>query len=145
MNTPPPRPIRQRSVDSTDAVRCHYAEDPTRRPHCTLTASIRLGTVALCPSCSARRSSLGKGQPPVALPPGPALDVLAWIETAQQQAAAAERILAATVTRARQAGHTWSAIGARLGISRQAAQQRFTTPDTRASTHAATKNPPRAS
>lgn len=32
------------------------------------------------------------------------------------------------VTRARQAGHPWAAIGDRLGITRQAAHQRFSTP-----------------
>jgi hypothetical protein len=125
-------------------VRCHYAGDPAARPHCTLTATIRLGTVTLCPSCHARRSSPGKGEPPAALPPGPLIDVLDWISTARQQAAAAGRNLAAAVTRARQAGHPWSAIGTQLGISRQAAQQRFTTATTRASTHEATKNPTRA-
>jgi hypothetical protein len=114
----------QRPVDTT--VRCHYADDPARRPLCTLTATIRYGTIALCPSCQARKSSTGKGQTAVAVPPGPPLDVLDWIGAAHQQALAAEQTLAAAVTRARQAGHPWSAIGARLGISRQAAQQRFT-------------------
>ena len=68
----------------------------------------------------------GQGQTPVRLPPGPALDVLGWVTTAHQQAAAAEATLAAAVTRARQAGTSWTVIGAQLGISRQGAQQRFT-------------------
>lgn len=144
MSTPPHR-VSQASVDAAGAVRCHYASDPAARPHCTLTATIRFGTVPLCPSCHASRSSLGKGQAPVTLPPGPAIDVLDWVSAAQQQAAAAERDLAAAVARARQNGHPWSAIGTTLGITRQAAQQRFTTPAPRASAHEATKNPPRAS
>lgn len=145
MSTPPTRRASQAAVDATSAVRCHYAGHPAARPHCTLTATIRLGTVPLCPSCLAGRSSLGKGQVSVTLPAGPVIDVLDWISTAQQQAAAADRNLAAAVTRARQNGHPWSVIGARLGITRQAAQQRFTTPATRASVHEATKTPTRAS
>ncbi|MGI8697635.1 MAG: hypothetical protein ACR2J0_00595 [Mycobacteriales bacterium] len=78
---------------------------------------------------------MGKGQPPVTLS-GPDLDILDWIKTADQHATAAEHTLAAAVTRARQTGHPWSTIGAQLGISRQAAQQRFTP---------ATPTPPRAS
>jgi len=85
------------------------------------------GTVALCPTCRPRRSTVGKGTPPIPLPAGPELHVLDWLGTAHQQAAAAERTLAAAVARARQTGQPWSAIGARLGITRQAAQQRFAT------------------
>ncbi|MDN5856912.1 MAG: hypothetical protein L0K86_29565, partial [Actinomycetia bacterium] len=93
---------RQESVDT--AVRCHYADDPVRRPRCDLTATVRYGTVALCPSCQAARSTLGKGQPPVPLPTGPPLDVLDWIATAHEQTIAADRTLTAAVTRARQSG-----------------------------------------
>ena len=117
-------PRRQRPIDT--ARPCNYADDPARRPRCTLTATIRVGAVALCASCNAARSTLDKGQTPVPLPPGPAFDVLDWVTTAHQQARAAEATLAAAVTRARQTGATWSVIGAQLGISRQGAQQRFT-------------------
>jgi hypothetical protein len=117
-------PRRQQTVDT--ARPCYYADDPARRPGCTLTATIRLGTVALCASCNAARSTLGKGQSPVPLPPGAAFDALDWVATAHQQANAAEATLAAAITRARQGGASWSVIGARLGISRQGAQQRFT-------------------
>jgi len=115
---------RQRTVDT--AVRCHYADQPSRRPQCTLTASVELGPLALCESCAARRSSVGKGQSSVALPAGPQVDVLTWIGAAHEHANAADRTLSAAITRARQAGHPWSDIGAQLGVSRQAAQQRFT-------------------
>jgi len=117
-------PRRQRPVDA--ARPCHYADDPARRPRCTLAATIQIGAVALCASCNAASSTLGKGQTPVPLPPGPAFDVLGWVATAHQQARAAEATLAAAVTRARQTGATWSVIGAQLGISRQGAQRRFT-------------------
>jgi len=117
-------PRRQPPVDSPR--RCHYADNPAHRPGCTLTATLRYGAVALCPSCNAARSTLGKGQTPVPLPAGLAFDVLGWVATAHQQAGAAEATLAAAVTRARQRGATWSVIGAQLGVSRQGAQQRFT-------------------
>ena len=129
---------RQQPVDT--ALACHYANDPARRPRCTLTATIQLGAVALCASCNAARSTLGKGQTPIPLPTGPAFDVLGWVATAHQQAGAAEATLAAAVTRARQAGASWTAIGAQLGVSRQGAQQRFT----RASAHESTKPATRA-
>jgi len=116
---------RQRPIDT--AVACYYADDPVNRPECTLTATIAFGTIALCPSCQARRSSLGKGQPPRPLATSPQLDVLAWITTAHEQTENAERHLTAAVTRARQTGASRSAIGTQLGTSRQAAQQRFHT------------------
>ncbi len=129
---------RQRPIDTPR--RCHYAEDPTRRPQCNLTATVVLGAVALCASCHTRRSTLGKGQRLVPLPPGPDVDVLAWVAAAHSQTNTAERTLTAAITRARQAGATWSAIGAQLGVTRQAAQQRFT----RASAHESTKPATRA-
>ena len=44
------------------------------------------------------------------------------------QAITAQHTLTASVSRARQAGHSWSTIGTRLGITKQAAQQRFAAP-----------------
>jgi hypothetical protein len=122
----PPSRGRQRGPDTpVAAVRCHYAGDPVLRPHCTLTAGIRLGPVALCGSCARARSTLGKGIVPAALPPGPELDVLDWVADACADASQARRDLAAAVTRARSRGRSWTQIAARLGITRQAAQQRF--------------------
>ena len=120
----PPGP-RQRGPDTPAAVRCHYAGDPARRPHCTLTAEVRLGPVALCSSCARARSTLGKGTVPGALPPGPVIDVLDWVADADATLRQARRDLAAAVTRARTRGRSWTQIAARLGITRQAAQQRF--------------------
>ena len=119
-------PQCQQPVDT--ALPCYYAADPARRPRCTLTATIQLGAVALCASCNTARSTLGKGQTPVPLPATAAVDVLGWVATASHQAKAAEATLVAAVTRARQAGASWSLIGAQLGLSRQGAQQRFTRP-----------------
>lgn len=123
MTSPAATPGRQRSVDSP--VRCQHATDPILRPHCTLTATLQVGTIARCSSCHSRRSSVGKGHPTVPLPSSPQLDVLAWISTAQQALDLAERTLSAAVTRARQNGSSWAEIASQLGITRQAAQQRF--------------------
>ena len=47
------------------ACACHYA---AVRPDCQALASIRYGQIALCARCDQRRSSLGKGTPPLRLP-----------------------------------------------------------------------------
>lgn len=122
-------------------MRCHYAGDPVARPYRTLIAVVRYGQIALCQSCQSQRSTLGKGHPAEPLPAGPPIDVLAWVADAYQQAIAAEHDLTAAVTRARQSAQPWAAIGQCLGITRQAAQQRFAT---RASGHESTKTPTRA-
>jgi hypothetical protein len=116
---------RQRGPDTPAAVRCHYAGDPVLRPRCTLTAEVRLGPIVLCGSCAGARSTLGKGIIPAALPPGPELDVLDWVTNARAAASQARRDLHAAVTRARSQGRSWTQIAGRLGITRQAAQQRF--------------------
>ncbi len=115
---------RQPSLD-TGPVRCLYALHPDQRPRCQLTAVIRYGPIALCADCDTRRSTMGKGQAPHRLPAQQALNVLTWITRADAQLHQAQADLAATVTRARTHGHTWTQIAARLGITRQAAQQRF--------------------
>jgi hypothetical protein len=122
MSTPEPRPRRQHNPDTT---RCHYAGDPGRRPDCTLTAEVLAGPVPLCGSCAQARSTLGKGTAPRPLPPGPPLDVLNWIAEADAAARQAQHDLAAAVTRARSRGHTWTQIASQLGVTRQAAHQRF--------------------
>ncbi len=47
------------------------------------------------------------------------------VEIANEADLQTEELLASAVATARSAGHSWEAIGNRLGISRQAAQQRF--------------------
>lgn len=107
---------------------CVHATDPTRRPHCQLTAAIRYGTTALCSDCNSRRSTLGKGDTPQPLPPAPLPDLLHWITTADRQLRAANAELTAAVQRARAHGHSWTTIGAALDITKQAAHQRFGQP-----------------
>jgi len=53
---------------------------------------------------------------------------LALVAAARVGAEEAERLLRDAVAGARRAGHSWEAIGALLGVSRQAAQQRFAAP-----------------
>jgi hypothetical protein len=119
MTTPP-----SRSVDSAGPL-CHYAADPARRPGCQVTAVVRRGTVPLCASCDALRSTLGKGERAGPVPAPAPVDLLEWLDAAHARLARAEAEVSAAVTRARQHGHSWTEIGARLGTSRQAAQQRF--------------------
>ena len=116
-------PSRQHDLDTI--AWCTHADDPVLRPHSTVTATIRFGTLALCQPCASRRSTVGKGQPGTPLPPSPTIDLLSWIHAAHHQASAAEHTLLAAATRAHQAGLSWSVIGTQLGVSRQAAQQRF--------------------
>jgi hypothetical protein len=98
---------------------CHYA---AAGPGCQVLASVCYGPVYLCASCDQRRSSVGKGAPPVRLPDPHALLQIVAARDACQQAAA---VLRQAVAAARQAGQPWSAVAAILGGSRQAAQQRF--------------------
>ena len=116
---------RQRQQDLDIPVLCHYAAEPARRPHCALTAALRFGVIDLCVPCAAARSSLGKSATAVPLPAGPPVDVLAWVTDAHAAASRAHQQLAAAVTRARIQGYSWTQIASRLGVSRQAAQQRF--------------------
>ncbi len=99
---------------------CCYAGT---RPDCQDLAAVCYGQLALCASCDQRRSTLGKGVPPVALPDPRALLQIAAAREACQQA---ETGLRQAVAAARRAGHPWSAVAAILGGTRQAAQQRFT-------------------
>ena len=59
--------------------------------------------------------------------PGDVRDAAAlrYIATAFARLAASQRDLAAAVHAARAAGHSWSAIGAMLGTSGEAARQRY--------------------
>jgi hypothetical protein len=53
---------------------------------------------------------------------------LALVAAARVGAEEADRLLHDAVAGARRAGHSWEAIGALLGVTRQAAQQRFAAP-----------------
>jgi hypothetical protein len=106
---------------------CHYATSPAARPRCQVSAVVHRGTVPLCASCDAQRSTLGKGQPGTPIPAPATASLLDWISQAHTRLADADAEITAAVTRARQHGHSWTAIAERLGTTRQAAQQRFGT------------------
>ena len=118
----------QAGLDVSMPVLCYYAADPAGRPACAVTAEVAIGPVALCGPCERTRSSLGKGAAPRRLPAAAAVDVLAWVADADADARQAQARLAGAVSRARLAGHSWAEIAGRLGVTRQAAQQRFGRP-----------------
>ena len=109
------------------AARCIYALRPADRPRCQLTANVTYGGgIALCPTCDAQRSTLGKGQ--TRRLPGTEPDPIALLADARLHLIDAQEQLQAAVIRARQYHTTWAAIARALGTTRQAAQQRFTRP-----------------
>jgi len=86
---------------------------------------VAYGAVSLCRSCDARRSTVGKGIVGRSLVGGRGWSALEGVEVAADRIRAAEEQLAAAVATARRLGHSWSELGAALGVTRQAAQQRF--------------------
>jgi hypothetical protein len=104
---------------------CFYTHRRQDRPCCECLGLIRYGPTTLCADCDRRRSAVGKGMAPVRLPdPVALLEVLAAQDAYRQ----GELALRHAVRSARAAGHAWSAVGLVLGITRQAAQQRFNDP-----------------
>jgi hypothetical protein len=73
---------------------------------------------ATCRSQARRRRAAVAARP--ADPPA-----LAALRSALEMVQQANQLLLATVTSARDAGHTWQEIGTALGTTRQAASQRF--------------------
>lgn len=108
---------------------CYYASGGARRaaarPDCGGLASVIYGPIALCASYDLRRSAVGKATPPRHLADPAAI---VGLRPAQKAAATAAAALADAVRKARAAGHSWSAIAAAAGVSRQAAHQRFSGP-----------------
>lgn len=77
-----PSHVHEGLTPVTAAPRCHYADQPTARPDCRLTATARVGGIPLRPSCRGLRSTLGKGEPVRPLPNRGGLDpvdALDWI------------------------------------------------------------------
>ncbi len=128
MTPEPTRPIpipapasRQQAL--TAGLDCYYA-DPARRnprPHCERVAVVAYGTIVLCSACDKMRSAVGKGVAPRALPGAELHQLIA----AAQALAHAEHHLNDAVRLARRAGASWGQIGDALGVTRQAAQQRW--------------------
>ena len=97
---------------------CFYAHRRQDRPCCEGLGVVRYGPTVLCADCDRRRSAVGKGMARVCLPDSDALLEVIAARQAYRQA----------VSSARRAGQPWSALGAALGTTRQAAQQRFDEP-----------------
>jgi hypothetical protein len=102
---------------------CYYAAAERRpaRPHCQGVAAIAYGPIALCRSCDTMRSAVGRTHAPTPLPGAELHQLIA----AARALAHAEHHLTHTLRQARAAGASWTQIGDALGISRQAAQQRW--------------------
>ena len=121
MNADRAAPSRQRAL--TGVLRCYY-DDPRHRalrPDCQGVAVVAYGPTPLCASCDLIRSSVGKGTAPRRLPGAE----LARLIDAARAAADADQHLAEAARAARRAGASWSQIGNALGLTRQAAQQRW--------------------
>ena len=115
--------VHPRQQALTGALRCYYDDARHRplRPHCEGVAVVAYGPTRLCASCDAMRSSVGKG---TAGHPIPGAELARLIDAART-AADANNHLADAARDARQAGATWTQIGDALGLTRQAAQQRW--------------------
>jgi hypothetical protein len=107
----------------TDELRCYYDDQRHRglRPECEGMAVVAYGTIRLCATCDRMRSAVGKATVPRPVPG----HELAQLTDAAHALAQAERQLTAAVRAARHAGASWTQIGAAVGLTRQAAQQRW--------------------
>jgi hypothetical protein len=105
---------------------CYYVHHARpARPHCERVAIVAYGNIALCATCDKMRSAVGTTNAAQRLP-GAELHQLI---TAARALAQAEHDLAHSVRQARRAGASWTHVGDALGVSRQAAQQRWSTQD----------------
>ena len=117
------QPAHPRQQVLTGALRCYYDDPRYRklRPDCAGVAVVAYGPTHLCATCDAMRSAVGKGTVPR---PVPGVEFGRLIDAAQA-VADAERDLASAANAARDTGASWAQIGDALGLTRQAAQQRW--------------------
>jgi hypothetical protein len=100
---------------------CHHAGDAHLRPHCQGLATVAYGSIALCDTCNRMRSAVGREH--VARPlPGAQLERLSQAVTSLRNA---QQALDLAVAAARHERASWGQIGDIVGISRQAAHQRW--------------------
>ncbi len=103
---------------------CYYStasRGTVERPHCQRIAVVAFGGIVLCAMCDAMRSAVGRTNVPRKVP---GAELSALVEDARALALA-ERRLDKAARRARAAGASWGQLGDAIGITRQAAQQRF--------------------
>ena len=115
----------QASRDLDGFVTCTHRDDVALRPHCQHRAVVAYGHIALCGDCDLRRSTVGKAIVGRSLVHRRDWKPLIAVEAAADRLRAAEEELAASVGAARCLGYPWSDLGRAIGVSRQAAQQRF--------------------
>ncbi len=107
----------------TARLRCHYAgpDRKAQRPDCQGVGAIAYGSIVLCPRCDKLRSAVGRTGTVQELPGAELAELMA----ADAELAGAEERVVRALQNARGAGASWAQVGDALGISRQAAQQRF--------------------
>jgi hypothetical protein len=120
---PTPDPTRNRQDALAASLSCYYAQGAhPDRPHCEGLAIVAYGNIALCAACDKMRSAVGRTNAPR---PWPAAQLHQLI-VAARALTQAENDVAQAIRQARQAGASWTHVGDALGVSRQAAQQRWT-------------------
>jgi hypothetical protein len=83
--------------------------------------TVAYGNIVLCSSCDKMRSAVGRTQVASGLPSAELAELMA----AAAGLAGAQERLGRALAGARSAGASWAQVGDALGISRQAAQQRY--------------------
>jgi hypothetical protein len=83
--------------------------------------TVAYGNIVLCSSCDKMRSAVGRTQVARRLPSAELAELIA----AAAGLAGAQERLGRALAGARSAGASWAQVGDALGISRQAAQQRY--------------------
>lgn len=121
MTTGPSANPRQEAL--TGRLRCYYDTDE-HRPHCQGLAVLAYGNIRLCATCDRMRSAVGRTNMARAVPGAE----LAHLIDVADAVTHAERQLADAVRAARAAGASWAQIGDAIGLTRQAAQQRWRHP-----------------
>jgi hypothetical protein len=117
-----PDPAESRQHTLAASLRWYYAQGAhLDRPHCEGLAVVAYGNIALCGTCDKMRSAVGRTNAPR---PWPAAQLYQLI-VAARALAQAEHDVAEAIRQARQAGASWTHVGDALGVSRQAAQQRW--------------------
>ncbi len=119
----PTEPADTRQGSLTADLRCYYDQARRRqlRPHCEGVAVVAYGPTRLCATCDVMRSTVGKATVPR---PVPGAELAALIDAARLAADAGRQVDNAADA-ARTAGASWAQIGDALGLTRQAAQQRW--------------------
>ena len=107
----------------TASLVCYYSRQigDVARQHCEGVAVVTYGNIVLCSMCDKMRSAVGRTNIARKLP---GVELFGLIEAARALRLSEQRLERAARL-ARDAGASWSQLGDAVGVSRQAAQQRF--------------------